>query len=452
MRIGIDLGGTKIELAALEPDGTITLRERAATPAGDYAASVEALAALVEELESALGARATVGVATPGARSLATGLMKNANSTCLIGMPLKDDLERRLGREVRMANDANCFALSEAIDGAARRCGTVFGVIVGTGVGGGIVVERRALMGANAIAGEWGHNPLPSPTAADVPLPPCYCGRAGCIETYLSGPAMAADHERAGHSRLAPAEIAARAEAGDAACAATLGRYEERMARALAAVINILDPDAIVLGGGLSNVARLYANVPRLWARHVLSDEVRTRLVAPVHGDSSGVRGAAWLWEDAAAEPAVGDAVSLREVTAENIDLVGELRVEGEQRFHVASVAKSFWQMRVRDDIWMRAIYAGDAPVGFVAMQDRPGGESYIARLLVDRRYQGRGFGRQAIRLIIDRARALPGCNRVTLSHVRSNAAVARLYESYGFRHTGMVDEDGEVEMRLDLA
>ena len=297
MRIGIDLGGTKIELAALGPDGSVVARERAATPVDDYGGTVESVGRLVDEAERRIGRKGTVGVATPGARSLATGLMKNANSTCLNGMPLKDDLERRLGREVRMANDANCFALSEAIDGAARGSRVVFGVIVGTGVGGGVVVERRALMGANAIAGEWGHNPLPLPAPVDLPLPACYCGRAGCIETYLSGPGMAADHERAGNARIAPQEIVARAEAGERASAATLARYEDRLARALANVINILDPDAIVLGGGLSNVSRLYANVPRLWSRHVVSDEVRTRLLPPMHGDSSGVRGAAWLWD-----------------------------------------------------------------------------------------------------------------------------------------------------------
>jgi len=451
MRIGIDLGGTKIELAALEPDGTVLLRERVATPAGDYEATVEAVGRLVEEAEGRLGRRGSVGLATPGARSLASGLMKNANSTCLNGKPLQEDLERRLGREVRMANDANCFALSEAVDGAARTSRVVFGVILGTGVGGGIVVDRRALTGANAIAGEWGHNPLPLPGKEDLPLPPCYCGRSGCIETYLSGPGLAADHERAGHARAAPEDIVARASAGDAACGATLARYEVRLARSLAGVINLLDPDAIVLGGGLSNARRLYENVPRLWKSHVFSDDVRTRLLPPVHGDSSGVRGAAWLWEDEAAEPAAGGRVTLREIDERNIDLVGELRVEGEQRFHVASVAKSFWQMRGRDDIWMRAIYAGEAPVGFAAMQDRADGEAYIARLLVDRRYQGRGYGQEAIRLLIERARARAGCNRVTLSHVPSNTAVARLYERFGFRHTGKSDEDGEVEMRLDL-
>jgi predicted NBD/HSP70 family sugar kinase len=295
-RIGIDLGGTKIEIAALGGDGEIAFRRRLPTPAGDYAATVEAVGALVDAAEAELGGGCSVGVATPGALSLATGRIKNANSTCLNGRALKEDLERRLAREVRIANDANCFALSEAVDGAARDARVVFGVILGTGVGGGIVVDRRELMGANAIAGEWGHNPLPAPVASELPGPACYCGRAGCIETWLSGPGMAAEHERVAAERLAPEVIVARAAEGNAACTATLARYEERLARALASVVNVLDPDVIVVGGGLSKVARLYANVPGLWGAHVFSDDVRTRLVPPAHGDSSGVRGAAWLW------------------------------------------------------------------------------------------------------------------------------------------------------------
>jgi predicted NBD/HSP70 family sugar kinase len=210
---------------------------------------------------------------------------------------LKEDLEQRLGREVRMANDANCFALSEATDGAGRGCEVVFGVILGTGVGGGVVVRGSVLEGANAIAGEWGHNPLPIPAKEDLPLPDCYCGRAGCIETYLSGPALAASHANASGVRLAPEDIAALAAKGDAACAASMERYEARLARALAGVINVLDPDVIVLGGGLSRIARLYEQVPARWAAHVFSDAVRTRLVPPGHGDASGVRGAAWLWD-----------------------------------------------------------------------------------------------------------------------------------------------------------
>lgn len=295
-RFGIDLGGTKIELAALDAAGSMRLRRRLATPAGDYEATVEAVGALVDDAERELGASGTVGVATPGAISLASGRIKNANSTCLNGRALREDLERRLAREVRIANDANCFALSEAVDGAARDAEIVFGVILGTGVGGGIVARRRVLSGANAITGEWGHNPLPLPEPIDHPLPLCYCGRRGCIETYLSGPGLASDHAHASGARLAAEEVVSRAQAGDAECAATLGRYERRLARSLAAVVNILDPDVIVIGGGLSNIQGLYTRVPVLWAEHVFSDEVRTRLVPPAHGDSSGVRGAAWLW------------------------------------------------------------------------------------------------------------------------------------------------------------
>lgn len=300
-RFGIDLGGTKTELAALDDAGAMRLRRRVPTPVGDYGATVGAVVALVEGAERELGARGSIGVGTPGAISLATGLIKNANSTSLNGHPLREDLERRLGREVRLANDANCFALSEAVDGAARGAGVVFGVILGTGVGGGIVVGGRVIGGANAIAGEWGHNALPMPTPDDHPLPLCYCGRRGCVETYLSGPGLAADHGRASGERLAAEEIVARAGAGDAAAAATLERYVRRLARSLAVVINILDPDVIVLGGGLSNIQGLYKRVPSLWEEHVFSDQVRTRLVAPAHGDSSGVRGAAWLWPAPAA-------------------------------------------------------------------------------------------------------------------------------------------------------
>ncbi len=298
LRIGVDLGGTKIEAAALEAGGRVLARRRVVTPVGDYDATLDAIVALVRGVESELAGEGSVGVATPGARSLATGRIKNANSTCLNGRALQEDLARRLGREVRVANDANCFALSEAIDGAGRDAEVVFGVILGTGVGGGIVVRGRALTGANAIAGEWGHNALPLPTGEDEPLPLCYCGRRGCIETFLSGPGLAADHARRAGERLTPSRIVDGAARGARACVASIERYEERLARALASVINVLDPDVIVLGGGLSNIARLYDEVPRRWKEYVFSDEVRTRLVAPVHGDAGGVRGAAWLWGD----------------------------------------------------------------------------------------------------------------------------------------------------------
>jgi len=298
VRLGVDLGGTKVEIAALDAKGAIVERKRVDTPVGDYEATVDVIVNLVGEIEARLRGRGSVGVATPGARSRATGLIKNANSTCLNGKPLKEDLEKRLDREIRMANDANCFALSEAVDGAARDADVVFGVILGTGVGGGIVVRKRALEGVNAIAGEWGHNPLPWPAAEDEPRPACFCGRRGCIEKYLSGPGLAADHEKVTGERIDAAQVASRAAAGDAACAATVSRYEARLARSLASVVNVLDPDVIVLGGGLSQIGRLYEHVPALWGAHVFSDEVRTRLVAPVHGDSGGVRGAAWLWDE----------------------------------------------------------------------------------------------------------------------------------------------------------
>jgi fructokinase len=301
MRIGVDLGGTKIEAAALDAAGRVLLRRRVATPAGDYAATVAAIRDLVGAVEGALGRSGTVGVAMPGALAPAAGLVKNANSTCLNGRPLDRDLAAALGRAVRLANDADCFALSEATDGAAASAATVFGAILGTGVGGGIVVRGRLLAGANAIAGEWGHNPLPWPLPEEWPGPPCWCGRTGCIETLLSGPGLAGDHRRATGRAATGEAIAAAAAAGDGAAAATLARYEDRLARALAGIINVLDPEIIVLGGGLSRLERLYEAVPRLWARHVFSDRVATRLVPPRHGDASGVRGAAWLWPEEAA-------------------------------------------------------------------------------------------------------------------------------------------------------
>ena len=296
MRIGLDLGGTKIEGVALGDDGAQLARRRVATPRHDYGATLEAMAGLVRALEVETGARGTVGVGMPGALSPASGLVKNANSTWLIGQPLDRDLSRLLGRPVRFANDANCFALSEAVDGAAAGARVVFGVIVGTGTGGGVVVDRKVLTGPNAIAGEWGHNPLPWPREGEWPGPDCYCGKTGCVETFLSGPGLARDFRQATGEEVAAPEIVSRAEQGDEAASAALDRYEERMARALAVVLNILDPDVVVLGGGLSQVARLYAGVPRLWREWAFSDRVDTVLKPPVHGDSSGVRGAAWLW------------------------------------------------------------------------------------------------------------------------------------------------------------
>ena len=293
MRLGIDLGGTKIEIVALDDDRTQLLRRRVPAPRGDYLSTVAAVASLIRDAENDLGRSGSIGIGIPGAESLATGLVKNANSTWLIGRPLRRDLQDVLQREVRLANDANCFALSEATDGAAAGADVVFGAILGTGVGGGIVVHGKVLAGANAIAGEWGHNRLPG----DEPYwPACYCGRKGCVETFLSGPGLKRDHQRETGVVAEPEQIAVGAAAGDAACEAALDRYEKRLARSLAAVINILDPDVIVLGGGLSNLDRLYASVPKLWSAHVFSDRVATKLFKSQHGDASGVRGAAWLW------------------------------------------------------------------------------------------------------------------------------------------------------------
>ena len=297
MRIGIDLGGTKIEGIAIDGDGRERLRRRIAAPRGDYRRTLDAVVGLVRDIESAIGGRATVGVGIPGTISPSTGLVRNANSTWLIGEPLADDLPRLLDRPVRFANDANCFALSEASDGAAAGAAVVFGVIVGTGCGGGVVVRGEVIAGANGIAGEWGHNPMPAPRDTESPGPPCYCGRRGCIEQFLSGPALARDYREAGGAAVTAAEVAARASAGETRAVEALSRYAERMARALGSVINLLDPDVIVLGGGLSNIEPLYERVPQLWSPYVFSDRIDTRLVRARHGDSSGVRGAAWLWD-----------------------------------------------------------------------------------------------------------------------------------------------------------
>jgi fructokinase len=300
MRIGIDVGGTKIEAVALE-GGREIARLRVDTPRDEYAGTLDTILALVSDLERSSGATGTVGIGIPGTISTATGLVKNANSTWLIGKPLQRDIEARLARPVRVANDANCFAMSEATDGAAAGVEIVFGVIVGTGTGAGIVVRGQVLTGVNGIAGEWGHNALPWPDGDEHPGPSCYCGKHGCIETFLSGPGMTADHERHTGRRALPREIEGAADRGDTAAIATMERYERRMARALASVINVLDPDVIVLGGGMSKIDRLYENVPRLWGQWVLAatgstPDVRTRLTRAKHGDASGVRGAAWLW------------------------------------------------------------------------------------------------------------------------------------------------------------
>jgi fructokinase len=304
MRIGVDLGGTKIEGLALDVDGRELCRKRVATPRTSYEAIVDAVVELVLAIEQAAGRAGTVGIGIPGIPSPATGLVKNANTTLLNGQRLDRDLSQRLARPVRLANDANCFALSEATDGAASPSalgtseGIVFGVILGTGTGGGVVINGKTLIGPDAIAGEWGHNPMPWPSGDEVPGPTCWCGLRGCIETFLSGPGMARDHELVTGEKLESAEIAQRAEFGQINAARTVERYGERLARALASIINVINPHAIVLGGGLSNIARLYEVVPDRWTDYVFSDVVSTRLFKAKYGDSSGVRGAAWLWSE----------------------------------------------------------------------------------------------------------------------------------------------------------
>jgi len=297
IRIGIDLGGTKIEVIALDAEQAVRARHRTQTPRNDYAGTLRTIGELVAKVESEIGARGTVGVGIPGSLSPFTGRMRNANSVWLNGKHLDADLAEVLGRPVRLANDADCFALSEAVDGAGRGAGTVFGVIIGTGTGGGIVVHGRLLTGPNRIAGEWGHNPLPWARDEELPGPACHCGKQGCIETFLSGPGLARDFREVTGRDLTPPRIVAAAAAHDPEAEAALRRYEDRMARALAGVVNLLDPDVIVLGGGLSNLDRLYQELPGLIGRYLFSDGAHIDLRPPVHGDSSGVRGAAWLWE-----------------------------------------------------------------------------------------------------------------------------------------------------------
>ena len=306
MRVGIDLGGTKIEGIALSESGEELFRHRISTPQGDYPATLQSIADLIQQIEQTLDQRGSIGLCTPGALSPATGLLRNSNSVCLNGKAVCSDLQEKLHRDIRIANDANCFALSEATDGVAKDASVVFGVIIGTGTGAGIVIDKKVLSGRNAITGEWGHNPLPWPEDFELPGPECYCGKTGCIETWLSGPGILRDHELSCNDRhfndlhnnkIVDAEsLDQKARFGDEEANETLQRYENRMARSLAHVINILDPDVIVLGGGMGNIQRLYKNVPAIWGDYVFSDAVNTTLVSPTFGDSSGVRGAAWLW------------------------------------------------------------------------------------------------------------------------------------------------------------
>ena len=297
MHIGVDLGGTKIEALVMANDGTELIRKRVATPQGNYHATVTAIKDLIASVVQGYNCEGIpVGITIPGAISPATGLVKNANSTCLIGKPFDVDLATALERPVRLANDANCFVLSEARDGAAAGAGSVFGVIVGTGTGAGIVIRGRLHQGPNLIAGEWGHTPLPWADNGERPGSPCHCGKRGCIETFLSGPGLSLDFKTDTGRDLKAVEVASLAEKKDPQAEACMIRYERRMAKSLAMVISILDPEVIVMGGGLSNIARLYDNVPRLWSDYAFTDQLTTKLVQAKHGDSSGVRGAAYLW------------------------------------------------------------------------------------------------------------------------------------------------------------
>jgi fructokinase len=296
MRIGIDLGGTKIEGIALSDEGEELYRHRIPTPQGDYKGTLQSIHQLVQQIETTVDDRGNIGICTPGSLSPSTGLLRNSNSVCMNGEPVLADLQELLQREVRIENDANCFALSEATDGAAKNAAVVFGVIIGTGTGAGVVIDKKILLGANAIAGEWGHNPLPWPEDSELPGSECYCGKLGCIETWLSGPGIVRDHELYNNEFIDAETLDNRTRFGDEEAIETMQRYEDRMARSLAHIINVLDPDAIVLGGGMGNIKRLYKNVPAIWGQYIFSDKVVTQLLPPLHGDSSGVRGAARLW------------------------------------------------------------------------------------------------------------------------------------------------------------
>lgn len=301
IKLGVDLGGTKIEVLVIDDNGRELFRDRVATPKENYQSTLDTIVNLVVLAERAVKEELSIGICTPGSLSPTTGLLRNSNTTCLNGKPFKQDLERALAnsshvsREIRMANDANCFALSEAIDGSAKEAASVFGVIIGTGTGGGFVVNKNVLVGVNAIAGEWGHNPLPWANDAELALTKCWCGQHGCIETFLSGPGLAADYRRSTQHNKSAEEIVALSVSGDRDAEKVLCRYEHRMARGLAHVINLFDPEVIVLGGGMSNLQRLYKNIPALWQQWIFSDHVMTKLLPAKYGDSSGVRGAAWL-------------------------------------------------------------------------------------------------------------------------------------------------------------
>jgi len=296
MRIGIDVGGTKIEGLLLDAEGREIDRRRLPTPRNDYSGTLKTIGALVAALEKHTSLQTSVGIGSPGSLSPRTRVMKNCNSTWLNGKPLKRDLEQLLAREVRLANDADCFALSEAVDGAGAGAECVFGVILGTGVGGGLALRQQVWSGPGGVAGEWGHNPLPWPTDEERPGPPCYCSRRGCIETFVSGTGLERDYKAASGNPISAEAIVDRADRGESRAVAAMNRYHHRLARSLATVVNLVEPTVIVLGGGMSNVPSLVTEVPSLWGEYVFSDTVETRLLQAAHGDSSGVRGAAWLW------------------------------------------------------------------------------------------------------------------------------------------------------------
>ena len=306
MRIGLDLGGTKIEVIALDDSGNILLRRRMPTPAGDYAGTIAAIVHLAREAQNDIGGKATVGIATPGAISVRTGLLKNSNSTALNGKPIARDLSAALDRPIKIENDANCLAVSEAVDGAGADARIVFGVILGTGVGGGLVIDRQVWTGLNRIAGEWGHNPLPWASDSEYSSAhACYCGKRGCVETWLSGSGLVREFAARGGPRSTAGDIANAAESGDERAQQSLAAYKDRLARALAGVVNIVDPDIVVVGGGLSNIAGLYDALTERIGAYAFSDGISTRVVRALHGDSSGVRGAAWLWPSEPRRPMV---------------------------------------------------------------------------------------------------------------------------------------------------
>ena len=445
--LGVDLGGTKIEALLLEADGQPRWRERIATPQGDYRATLAAVAALVARAERETGlAVPRIGVGTPGSTT-AAGLIRNANSTCLNGQPLQRDLQALLARPVRLANDANCLALSEAVDGAGAGAEVVFAAILGTGVGGGWVVHGKLLAGANGLAGEWGHNPLPGAEIDGGRAVACYCGRTGCVETWLSGPGLARDHAAHGGEALTALQISRASMAGDAACTASLERYEARLARALATVINVVDPDVIVLGGGLSQIERLYAEVPRLWAQHVFSagagQPLRTRLAKSLHGDSSGVRGAAWLWKVAErqrspsrAAPTLVAAVAADAKVIHGIQMrafAEEGRLSDNLRIPPLTEDVAAIELHIRTQTVLTA-RDGERIVG-AARGIVEGSVCTLRAVCVEPACQGRGIGAALVRAI---ERAHPNAERFELTTNTLVPGNVSFYERHGYHITAL--------------